>query len=109
MRTWTRREIRWWAGAGAAVVLACGPLTLGAAAIGVNIYPAGYSPAAATINVNDQVRWTWQSDYHTTTSNSGLWDSGLANTGFTYTHTFSSAGNFPYYCTVHLFTGLITV
>src|SRR6516225_11540819 len=96
MRTCTRPQIRWLAAAVAAAWLGCAPVRLTAAVIGVNIYPAGYSPASATINVNDQVRWTWQSDYHTTTSNSGLWDSGLANTGFMYTHTFSSAGNFPY-------------
>jgi glucose/arabinose dehydrogenase len=31
----------------------------------------------------------------------GLWDSGLHNSGFTFFHTFPTAGSFSYYCTVH--------
>ncbi len=37
-----------------------------------------FSPTAVTINVNDQVRWTWiGSAGHTTTSDTGLWDSSV--------------------------------
>src|SRR6476646_5565837 len=65
-----------------------------------------FSPSSVTINVGDQVRWTWASDGHSTTSGSpgmpnGIWDSGIRNHGATFTHTFSSAGTFPYYCTPH--------
>ncbi len=65
-----------------------------------------FSPSSVTINVGDQVRWTWASDGHSTTSGSpgmpnGIWDSGIHNHGATFTHTFSSAGTFPYYCTPH--------
>jgi hypothetical protein len=86
-------------------------VSLAAAVTVVNIYspPTGFSPASVTINVNDQVLWSWQSDYHSTTSNTGLWNSGVYNTGFMYYHTFTAAGSFPYYCTVHLFTGSVTV
>lgn len=70
-----------------------------------------FSPAAVTINVNDQVRWTWIGSVgHTTTSNSGLWDSGVRGNGATFINTFSTAGSFPYHCTVHPFMmGTITV
>src|SRR6476620_1272628 len=65
-----------------------------------------FSPSSVTINVGDQVRWTWASDGHSTTSGSpgmpnGIWDSGIHNHGATFTHTFNSAGTFPYYCTPH--------
>ena len=38
----------------------------------VNIEPLAFNPDNVTINVNDQVVWTWVSDFHTTTSDSGL-------------------------------------
>jgi plastocyanin len=65
-----------------------------------------FSPSSVTINVGDQVRWTWGSDGHSTTSGSPgqpshIWDSGIRNHGATFTQTFNSAGTFPYYCTPH--------
>ena len=85
--------------------------TLFAAVAQVNIVDFAFSPASTTINVNDQVTWTWMgSAPHSTTSDSGLWDSGINSTGFTFTQTFDNAGNFPYHCTVHSFmTAAITV
>jgi plastocyanin len=70
-----------------------------------------FSPAAVTINVNDQVKWTWiGSAGHTTTSNTGLWDSGVKGNGSTFVSTFTTAGSFAYHCTVHPFmTAAITV
>ena len=64
-----------------------------------------FSPGSTNINVGDQVKWTWiGSILHSTTSNSGLWDSGTHAGGlFTFSHTFSSAGSFPYHCTIHAF------
>jgi plastocyanin len=34
-------------------------------------------------------------------SPAGLWDSGLLSTGGSYTHVFTSAGTFHYYCSLH--------
>jgi plastocyanin len=87
--------------------LGCSPLA--AAVANVNIVDYAFSPVTTTINVNDQVKWTWLGYYHTTTSSTSLWDSGLYNTGHTYTFTFTSAGTFPYSCTYHGFTGSIVV
>src|SRR5882672_2245912 len=57
-----------------------------------------FSPAAVTINVNDQVKWTWIGSVgHTTTSNTGLWDSGVKGNGSTFVTTFATAGTFPYH------------
>ena len=75
----------------------------------VDIEPFSFNPSSVTIDVNDQVRWTWVSDFHDTTSDTGLWGSGLHNTGFTFTHTFTTAGTFPYSCTFHGFTGAVNV
>ena len=65
--------------------------------------------STTTIHVGDTVRWTWVSGFHSTTSGScpggacqgnGLWDSG-AGSGMTFSHTFTQAGSFPYFCKVH--------
>src|SRR5258707_212381 len=65
-----------------------------------------FSPSSVTIHPGDQVKWTWGSGGHSTTSGSpgmpnGIWDSGLRNQGATFTRTFNSTGTFPYYCTPH--------
>src|ERR1051325_7440480 len=80
-----------------------------AATRNVDVEPFAFNPSDVTISVNDEVIWTWVSDFHNTVSSSGLWDSGVHNTGFTFTHTFTSAGTFPYSCTVHGFTGTVNV
>ena len=75
----------------------------------VTIGPGGnlvFDPASITIHSGDQVKWTWGSSFHSTKSGSpgmptNLWDSGILNQGATFTHTFSSAGTFPYYCITH--------
>src|SRR5215469_5445102 len=75
----------------------------------VTVGPGGmlvFDPESVTIHPGDQVKWTWDSDFHSTTSGSpgmpnNLWDSGIHNQGATFTQTFNSAGTFPYYCTPH--------
>jgi plastocyanin/uncharacterized protein (DUF2141 family) len=99
-------------GAGlAACVLASSLPALASNLTNVNIGDFFFSPAAVTINVNDQVKWTWiGSIVHTTTSDSSLWDSGVKGNGSTFVTTFSAAGSFPYHCSVHPFmTAAITV
>jgi len=69
-------------------------------------YSFFFTPASVTIHRGDTVRWSWNSSGHSTTSGSpgmpnGLWDSGILNQGATFSHTFNTAGTFPYYCTVH--------
>jgi plastocyanin/uncharacterized Zn-binding protein involved in type VI secretion len=65
-----------------------------------------FAPSSVTIHPGDTVQWTWSSSGHTSTSGTpgspnGLWDSGFLNSGQTFSHTFNTAGSFPYYCTAH--------
>src|SRR5438093_10073281 len=65
-----------------------------------------FSPSSITIHPGDQVKWTWGSSGHSSTSGSpgmpnGIWDSGILNQGASFTRTFNSTGTFPYYCTPH--------
>ena len=89
------------------VVLGTGPLALGsgfAATASVNIINFTFQPSAVTIQVGDQVTWTQKdTTQHTSTSDTGLWDSGLLTLNQTFTNTFMNAGSFPYHCTVHPF------
>jgi glucose/arabinose dehydrogenase/plastocyanin len=80
-----------------------------AAITDVDVEPGAFNPANVTINVNDQVVWTWVSDFHDSVSGTGLWSSGILNTGQVFSHTFPSAGTFPYLCTIHGFGGTVTV
>jgi plastocyanin len=80
----------------------------------VQIAPGGslvFSPTSQTINVGDTVHWVWAASGHSTTSGnactaSGLWDSGVQSTGFTFDVTFPTAGTFNYFCSVHCGLGM---
>jgi glucose/arabinose dehydrogenase/plastocyanin len=86
----------------------CAPAAFAAIA-NVDIEPDAFNPENVTININDQVVWTWVSDFHNTASDTGLWDSGIFNHGHVFTNTFTSAGSFPYTCIVHGFGGTVNV
>ena len=65
-----------------------------------------FSPSTVTIQAGDTVKWTWKGTPHSVTSgvpgqSSGLFDSGVHNSGFTFSFTFPTAGTIAYYCTVH--------
>jgi PKD repeat protein len=70
-----------------------------------------------TIHVGDTVQWNWDDGIpHSTTSGNcctgdGNWNSGVHSAPFTFSQTFSAAGNFPYFCVVHgaMMTGLVVV
>lgn len=80
--------------------------------------------STTTIQVGDTVEWVWQSGPHSTTSGTctgggyyggctpdGGWDGGQHSPPFTYTKTFSTAGTYHYYCSVHqsMMTGMVVV
>ena len=47
---------------------------------------------------------------HTSTSNDGIWDSGVLESGQSFNVTFDQAGSFAYFCAIHpSMTGTITV
>lgn len=76
----------------------------------LNIVNFAFSPNTATINVNDTVTWNWVGSPHSSTSDTGEWDSGIFSAPHAFSRTFTAAGTFPFHCTVHPFmTGTITV
>src|SRR5579859_4378583 len=83
-----------------------------AASTNVNIVDFAFNPSAVSIQPNDSVTWSWVGTFsHSSTSNdTNLWNSGIQGTGATFSHTFTSAGTFPYHCMVHPFmTAAVTV
>jgi plastocyanin len=59
-----------------------------------------FSPSEITINHGDTVNWVWFG-FHSTTSDTGIWDSGQHSPPHTFSLTFDTPGTFPYHCTVH--------
>ena len=76
-----------------------------------------YVPNIVTVSPNTSVTWTNQdTSSHTITSGdfttgpSGQFDSGLVNTGATFTHQFTTPGTYAYYCTIFPFmSGMVNV
>jgi plastocyanin len=70
-----------------------------------------FTPSTLTVPVNTTVTWTNKDPMaHTVTSNSGLFSSGNVNPNATYSFQFTTAGTYPYHCTIHPYmTGTIIV
>jgi plastocyanin/phosphatidylethanolamine-binding protein (PEBP) family uncharacterized protein len=61
-----------------------------------------FVPATITISVGQTVTWVnGDSAPHTSTSDTGLWDSGTLAQGASFSRTFTTAGTFDYHCTFH--------
>jgi len=74
----------------------------------VDVAPGGlfFLPDSLTIQAGDTVVWTWKGSSHSVTSGypgqpSGVFDSGIHGSGFTFSFTFQNAGTFLYYCMPH--------
>jgi plastocyanin len=69
-----------------------------------------FFPATTNIATGDSVLWTWNSTgitpHSTTSDTNGLWDSTSVPAPHTFTQTFTSAGTFPYHCTIHVTLGM---
>lgn len=74
---------------------------------------SNYSFSPATMTVAKGTVITWQNNDavgHSSTSNSGAWDTGILAQGGSATTAFSTSGTFPYHCSAHpMMTGTITV
>ncbi len=85
-----------------------------------------FQPQSLTVKVGDTVTWVWAGSGHSVVSGSGCTaddkfcspsDSSCGSTptsasGAMYSHTFTQAGTFPYFCKPHCsagMTGTITV
>jgi plastocyanin len=75
--------------------------------------PAAFGTNPLVITAGTTVTWTnADSMAHTTTSDTGVWDSGILAPNGTFSFTFANAGTFPYHCTIHgaaSMSGSITV
>jgi plastocyanin len=61
-----------------------------------------FNPKTITVTAGTTITWTNKDGIaHTVTSTSALFDSGSISANGTYSRTFSTAGTFPYICTVH--------
>lgn len=77
----------------------------------VRIVDFTFRPRMIMGNVGDMVRWRNAGEEpHTTTSTTGVWDSGTMDPGETFTRTFDTAGTFRYLCEIHpSMTGKIVI
>jgi len=68
----------------------------------IKIVDDRYRNGTITIASGTVVKWTNRGDHtHTTTSDSGVWDSGNLSPGDTFKRRFRRAGTFSYHCQIH--------
>jgi plastocyanin len=61
-----------------------------------------FNPAAINIPVNSTVNWVNEDDIpHVIAGNDGSFKSKALDTDQEYSHTFTKAGTYPYYCPIH--------
>jgi plastocyanin len=70
-----------------------------------------FTPVTITVTAGTTIVWTNKDAVvHNVTSTTGLFSSGSMLTNATYSRTFSTAGTFPYTCTIHpTMTGTVVV
>jgi plastocyanin len=100
-----RRAVAVWA---AALVISGGllalPLVALAATSAVNIQNSSFAPATVTVRVGDTVTWTNRDAIsHTSTSDGGVWDTGVIRANGSGSFVFTAAGTFAYHCAIHSF------
>jgi plastocyanin len=61
-----------------------------------------FNPSTRSVVAGTTITWTNKDAIaHTVTSDTGLFDSGSIAANSTYSHTFATAGNFTYHCSIH--------
>ena len=70
-----------------------------------------FGPDSIIVPVGTAISWQNNDGVnHTSTSDTGLWDTGVISPGTSKSVTFNTAGSFPYHCTVHpMMTGTVIV
>ena len=85
------------------------PLTPGTPGTSVSIVmgasaltTTAYSPSPVRLALGSSVTWINNDNTaHTSTADGGAWNSAVIAPGRTFTRTFTTAGSFPYHCTIH--------
>ena len=82
-----------------------------AAAASVKIDNFVFGPQTLTVPVGATVTWTNSDDIpHTSVSTEGVFKSKVLDTDEKFSYTFTKAGTYPYYCTIHpKMTGTVVV
>ena len=77
----------------------------------VKIDNFSFGPGTLTVPVGTTVTWTNRDDIpHTVVSTEGVFKSKVLDTDEKYSFTFSKAGTFPYFCSIHpKMTGKVVV
>ena len=60
-----------------------------------------FQPSEVFILPGDVIDWQNVEGVHSTTSDNGLWDSGVAVAPWDFQVEFDQPGDYPYYCIVH--------
>ncbi len=78
---------------------------------GVKIDNFVFGPQTLTVPVGTTVTWTNSDDIpHTSVSTEGVFKSKVLDTDEKFSYTFTKAGTYPYYCTIHpKMTGKVVV
>lgn len=80
------------------------PTSSPSAQVMVSISGFAFQSANLTVKAGATVTWTNKDPMaHTVTADDGSFDSGTMKTDATYSHTFTKAGTFSYYCSPHPF------
>jgi len=77
----------------------------------VKIDNFSFAPETLTVAVGATVTWTNRDDIpHTVVSTDGVFKSKVRDTDEKFSYTFSKAGTYPYYCSIHpKMTGKVVV
>jgi plastocyanin len=77
----------------------------------VGIADFHFTPATLTIHVGDTITWTNSGPSgHTATARDGSFNTGQLSHGHSASHTFTTAGTYAYFCSIHPFMqGTVTV
>ena len=74
----------------------------GTAEVTVTIKDSRFDSKNITVKAGTTVIWEMDANFpHTVTADDGSFDSGRLGDGETFSFTFNTAGEFPYYCTFH--------
>jgi plastocyanin len=116
------RKNAWIGGLAAPVMIAVVLLFVGSRSVTANDQPAAantavtidnfvFGPQTITVPVGATVTWTNKDDIpHTTVSTDAMFKSKVMDTDEKFSYTFSKAGTYPYYCSIHpKMTGKIVV
>jgi plastocyanin len=82
-----------------------------AAKVDVKVDNFSFVPQTVTVPVGTTITWTNRDDIpHTAASTTGVFKSKVLDTDEKFSYTFTKAGTYPYYCTIHpKMTGTVVV